>query len=77
MAASRDKIIAFGWYGGKYSHLNWLLPLLPSTTHYAERSLFLETYQQLVLDEPESAVNQPLKEAFLTLRRQVEYDASR
>ena len=23
------KQIAFGWYGGKYSHLNWLLPLLP------------------------------------------------
>lgn len=21
--------IAFGWYGGKFSHLDWLLPLLP------------------------------------------------
>lgn len=30
------KIIAFGWYGGKYSHLDWLLPLLPNTTHYCE-----------------------------------------
>jgi DNA adenine methylase len=30
------KIIAFGWYGGKYSHLNWLLPLLPKTHHYCE-----------------------------------------
>lgn len=30
------KVIAFGWYGGKYSHLNWLLPLLPKTTHYCE-----------------------------------------
>ena len=28
--------IAFGWYGGKYSHLEWLLPLLPSATHYCE-----------------------------------------
>lgn len=28
--------IAFGWYGGKFSHLRWLLPLLPSTTHYCE-----------------------------------------
>lgn len=28
--------IAFGWYGGKYSHLGWLLPLLPQTTHYCE-----------------------------------------
>ncbi|MCV3212401.1 DNA adenine methylase [Plectonema radiosum NIES-515] len=30
------KKIAFGWYGGKYSHLDWLLPLLPDTTHYCE-----------------------------------------
>jgi DNA adenine methylase len=28
--------IAFGWYGGKYSHLEWLLPLLPYTKHYCE-----------------------------------------
>ncbi len=31
-----SKMIAFGWYGGKYSHLDWLLPLLPQTTHYCE-----------------------------------------
>lgn len=30
------KRIAFGWYGGKFSHLDWLLPLLPETTHYCE-----------------------------------------
>jgi len=30
------RMIAFGWYGGKYSHLNWLLPLLPKTKHYCE-----------------------------------------
>lgn len=30
------KKIAFGWYGGKYSHLEWLLPLLPKTHHYCE-----------------------------------------
>ena len=30
------KIIAFGWYGGKYSHLDWLLPLLPACHHYCE-----------------------------------------
>ncbi len=36
MAVSRQKVIAFGWYGGKYSHLDWLLPLLPQTTHYCE-----------------------------------------
>jgi DNA adenine methylase len=28
--------IAFGWYGGKFSHLSWLLPLLPYTNHYCE-----------------------------------------
>ena len=31
-----EKRIAFGWYGGKYSHLDWLLPLLPETIHYCE-----------------------------------------
>lgn len=30
------KLIAFGWYGGKYSHLDWLLPLLPACNHYCE-----------------------------------------
>ncbi|MCD4650905.1 MAG: DNA adenine methylase [Candidatus Cloacimonetes bacterium] len=33
---SGKKVIAFGWYGGKYSHLNWLQPLLPSCNHYCE-----------------------------------------
>lgn len=32
----RKKLIAFGWYGGKYSHLDWLLPLLPQCHHYCE-----------------------------------------
>src|SRR6266498_1364876 len=32
----RGKLIAFGWYGGKFSHLNWLLPLLPNCHHYCE-----------------------------------------
>jgi len=32
----RKRKIAFGWYGGKFSHLNWLLPLLPYTRHYCE-----------------------------------------
>ncbi len=31
-----SKLIAFGWYGGKFNHLNWLLPLLPESTHYCE-----------------------------------------
>lgn len=32
----RGRRIAFGWYGGKYSHLDWLLPLLPECHHYCE-----------------------------------------
>ncbi len=28
--------LAFGWYGGKYSHLEWLLPLLPRSNHFCE-----------------------------------------
>lgn len=36
------------------------------------RAAFLDHYQQLVLDEPSSAVSQPLKEAFLSLRKVAE-----
>jgi hypothetical protein len=36
------------------------------------RMEFLEEYQKLVLSEPESAVRQPLKEAFLALRQAAE-----
>lgn len=36
------------------------------------RMQFVEAYQALVLAEPESAVSQPLKELFLTLRRAAE-----
>ncbi|MDX1993983.1 MAG: DNA methyltransferase [bacterium] len=35
---------------------------------YRNRMTFLEAYQEFVLVEPESAVSQPLKEVFLTLR---------
>jgi len=34
--AVRRRVIAFGWYGGKYNHLEWLLPLLPKCHHYCE-----------------------------------------
>ena len=31
----RSKMIAFGYYGGKFSHLDFILPLLPTHfTHY-------------------------------------------
>ena len=35
-ARERKRVIAFGWYGGKFSHLDWLLPYLPSCHHYCE-----------------------------------------
>ncbi|RLM41884.1 DNA adenine methylase [Haloarcula sp. Atlit-47R] len=31
-----SKVLPFRWYGGKYSHLTWLLPRLPETEHYIE-----------------------------------------
>lgn len=32
-----SKLIAFGWYGGKFSHLDFLTPLLPSdATHFCD-----------------------------------------
>lgn len=34
--SGRRKKICFGWYGGKYNHLDWLLPLLPEAYHYCE-----------------------------------------
>lgn len=33
---SRRRRIVFGWYGGKFSHLDWLLPQLPRAHHYCE-----------------------------------------
>ncbi len=35
-AKASKKLIAFGWYGGKFSHLDWLLPLLPQMDYYCE-----------------------------------------
>ena len=37
MAKKKTKMIAFGYYGGKFSHLDFILPLLPDTyAHYCE-----------------------------------------
>lgn len=36
------------------------------------RSKFLETYQSMILEEPQSSVSQPVKEAFLAMRRAAE-----
>lgn len=35
-AVNNKRHIAFGWYGGKFNHLTWLLPLLPQSIHYCE-----------------------------------------
>jgi DNA adenine methylase len=35
-APKPGKLSAFPWYGGKISHLAWLLPLLPDCGHYVE-----------------------------------------
>jgi len=35
-ALKGKKLIAFGWYGGKFSHLSDILPLLPPCHHYCE-----------------------------------------
>ncbi len=32
----KPRRLAFGWYGGKFSHLDKLLPLLPKCHHYCE-----------------------------------------
>lgn len=41
---------------------------------HRSRARFLDAYQNLVLNEPDSAVSQPLKEAFLALRQAAEAD---
>lgn len=33
---AHKRISAFAWYGGKSSHLKWLLPLLPPTKHFVD-----------------------------------------
>jgi DNA adenine methylase len=33
---NRRRRIVFGWYGGKFNHLDWLLPRLPEAHHYCE-----------------------------------------
>lgn len=42
--------IVFGWYGGKFNHLDWLLPLLPEAHHYCE--LFSGSAAVLLNREP-------------------------
>lgn len=50
---SKRKLIAFGWYGGKFSHLKWLLPLLPASHHYCEP---FAGSAAILLNRPPSAV---------------------
>lgn len=41
---------------------------------HRHRTLFLNCYQKFVLQEPTSSVSQPLKEAFLALRKAAEFE---
>ena len=41
---------------------------------HRQRNILLNTYQELVMKEPTSSISQPLKEAFLALRRAAEAD---
>src|SRR3989339_1641903 len=50
----RRRRIVFGWYGGKFSHLDWLLPLLPRAHHYCEP--FSGSAAVLLNREPSSPV---------------------
>ena len=37
LARKSKRLIAFGWYGGKFSHLDFLLPLIPTdATHFCD-----------------------------------------
>ncbi len=37
VASKRKRLIAFGWYGGKFSHLDFLIPLFPTeATHFCD-----------------------------------------
>jgi DNA adenine methylase len=49
----RTKRIVFGWYGGKFSHLDWLLPQLPKCHHYCEP---FAGSAAILLNRPPSAV---------------------
>jgi len=44
---------------------------------HRSRAKYLDSYQSLVLSEPDSAVSQPLKEVFLALRQAAEADRDR
>ena len=51
-AEAKERITAFSWYGGKSSHLSWLLPLLPRTRHFID--LFGGSAAVLLNREPSS-----------------------
>ena len=75
IARKRSKrMIAFGWYGGKFSHLDFLLPLIPNdATHFCDvfggsASVLLNVKPYLV--ETYNDLDSELVNFFETLRSQ-------
>ncbi|MBN2316782.1 MAG: DNA adenine methylase [Sedimentisphaerales bacterium] len=71
----RRKLIAFGWYGGKFSHLDWLLPLLPECHHFCEPfggSAAVILNRQPALVETYNDIDSEVVNFFKVLRNQKE-----
>ena len=68
------RLIAFGWYGGKFSHLDFLLPLIPQdATHFCDvfggsAAVLLNTKPYMV--ETYNDLDSELVNFFETLRNQ-------
>jgi len=61
-----------GWLpgaDGRQAGLEYTDPAGHTFATHRLRTDFLDAYQELVLSQPESGVNQALKEAFLALRK--------
>lgn len=78
-AQRRKRMIAFGWYGGKFSHLDFILPNLPTDArHFCD--VFGGSAAVLINREPASAetfndIDSDLTNFFATLRDTTTGDA--
>ena len=64
----RRKLIPFGWYGEKFSHLDWLLPLLPPCHHAGSGAVLLNRPPSLV--ETFNDINGEVVNFFRVLREE-------